>query len=160
MPADALLDLPVAEKDALFALPERARRAILDSGEAATHAGHLARFGVTKLSHPEEGLIFIGPRKQDVDARTDLAARERVEQRQREREPRHHAHRDEVAAALRRQNEAAPVQATAVRPPASPPRARAREHRATSSRCGSGRASRGSPSGDPDEPEPPLGGTP
>jgi len=158
--ADALIDLPVTEKDALFSLPERARRWILDSGEPAAHARHLARFGVTKLSHPDEGLILVGPRSQDAEARAHLVAHERAQQRRREQEPGHGAHRTEVAAALRRLNEAAPVPASVARAATPPPRARAREHRASSSRCGSRRASRGSPTGDPDEPEPPLGGTP
>lgn len=101
--AEALLDLPAAEVDALFEVGDRGRRAILQSGEAGAHARHLALCGVTKVDLGE-GLVFVGPESEDPAARAELASIERREQRRREAQPGYRQRQQEIVAAFDREN--------------------------------------------------------
>lgn len=103
MPADALLDLTPAEIDAVAEVGDLWRQAILDSGEAATHAANLAACGCTKIDFGE-GLVFVGPHAADDDARALLAAREDGEQRRREEQRGYAERQREAATALDRSN--------------------------------------------------------
>lgn len=162
-PLEALLDLPSAEVDALFGVGDRGRVAIIHSGEMKAHAHRLAVCGITKVDAGDGGFMFVGPRSKDDDARAELAAMERGEQREREAAPAFGVRQREMAAAARHLSGmrrlhlrlASRALAAIAR---LRPRPRSRRRRSSRTRRGGRAAARAGDGSGPGEPEPPRAG--